>query len=67
MKVAGFIQFWRLQRNLLRHEAADREAEHIDLLQPERLDERNGICAHFLEGGRYNPIVKATRSGESTV
>jgi hypothetical protein len=39
----------RLQRDFLRYQAANREAEHVDLLESERLDEGNGICAHLHE------------------
>src|SRR5260370_775508 len=41
------------QRDLLGDEAADRAAEHIDLLQCQRLDEGNGVGAHLLERGRH--------------
>ena len=42
----------RLQRDFLRDHAADREAEHVDLLQTQRLDEGDGVGAHLLERGR---------------
>jgi hypothetical protein len=42
-----------LQRDLLGDEAADREAEHINLLQSQRLDEGDGVGAHRLERGRH--------------
>src|SRR5216683_3669151 len=46
-------QIGGLQRDLLGDEAADREAEHINFLQSQRLDECDGVGAHFLERGRH--------------
>ena len=42
-----------LQRDLLGDEAADREAEHVNLLQSQRLDEGDGVGAHLLDRGRH--------------
>jgi hypothetical protein len=49
-----------LQRDLLGDEAADREAEHVDLLESERRDEGDGLAAHRLERGRY--LTRAARN-----
>jgi hypothetical protein len=46
-------QLTSLQRDLLGDEAADRETEHINLLQSQRLDEGDGVGAHLLERGRH--------------
>src|SRR6202171_4158791 len=44
-----------LQRDLLGDEAADREAEDINLLESQRLDEGDGVSTHLLERGRHLP------------
>jgi len=49
----GAAPDWGLQRDLLGDEAADREAEHINFLQFQRLDECDGVGAHFLERSRH--------------
>jgi hypothetical protein len=40
------------KRYLLRHEAADRKTQHVDLLQPECLDECDGVACHLFKRGR---------------
>ena len=47
------------KRYLLRDEAADREAQHVDLLEPECLDECDGVSSHLFERGR--DLARATR------
>src|ERR1700735_3050562 len=42
----------RLQSDFLRDHAADREAKYVNLLQPQRLDEGDGVSAHPLERRR---------------
>src|ERR1700691_4609952 len=39
----------RLQHDFLRDYAADREAKYVNLLQPQRLDEGDAVCAHPFE------------------
>src|SRR6202163_3143019 len=41
------------QGQRLRHGAADREAEHVHLLQTQGLDEGGGIGGHALDGSRH--------------
>src|SRR6202030_2675092 len=43
----------RLQSDFLRDHAADREAKYVNLLQAQRLDEGDGVCAHLLERCRH--------------
>src|SRR6185503_19537398 len=40
-------------RQLLCHEAAQREAKQIDFRQTERLDEDGGVCSHLFNRGGY--------------
>jgi hypothetical protein len=40
------------KRHLLRHEAADREAQHVDLSESECLDECGGAASHLFDRGR---------------
>src|SRR6266446_1177769 len=42
----------RLQSDFLRDHAADREAKYVNLLQAQRLDEGDGVCAHLLDRRR---------------
>src|SRR4029453_10559870 len=47
------------KRYLLRHEAADREAQHVDLLEPQCLDECDGVASHLFDRGRN--LARAAR------
>jgi hypothetical protein len=42
-----------LERDLLRDKAADRKAEHVDLLESQRLDESHRVGAHVGERRRH--------------
>jgi hypothetical protein len=46
-------QLRRGKRHFLRHQAAEREAEHIDLPQSQRLDEGDRIDGHAFHRGRH--------------
>src|SRR3546814_13157838 len=47
----------------LRDEAADREAEHIDLIEVQRLDEGRAAVGHAIDGRR----ILARRTGDAGI
>ena len=43
----------RCERDLLCNKATNREAQHVDLWEPERFDERYSVGPHLLKRGRH--------------
>ena len=48
------------QRDLLGDEAADREAEQVDLVEVHRGEEREGVAGHLLDGVGVVPVEPPT-------